>query len=236
MSNLINIVNQEGNLVVSSREVAKNFDKRHNDVVAAIENKIENLTTENIVVEKYFIKSVFMHKGNTYDKYLLTRDGFSFIVMGFTGAKADAWKLKYIEAFNKMEQELLQPKKLTAMEQLKLQYEVLDNHDERISFLEGNMTIDFRQQRRLQNSAKFKAINVLGGIESHAYKSNSVRTKVFSAIWKDFKDYFMIGSYRDTLKKEFDKAIDYLENWHPQGKLLREIEEFNNQLGFKEVV
>src|SRR5699024_11811103 len=36
-------------------------------------------------------------------EFLLTRDGFSFIVMGFTGAKADQWKLKYIEAFNQME-------------------------------------------------------------------------------------------------------------------------------------
>ena len=104
MSNLIKIINQEGNLVVSSREVARDFEKRHNDVVEAIENKIKNLTTENIVVGNYFIESEFNHKGNVYKEYLLTRDGFSFIVMGFTGAKADVWKLKYIEAFNKMEE------------------------------------------------------------------------------------------------------------------------------------
>lgn len=106
MGDLINIVNQDGELVVSSREVAKNFDKRHNDVVLAIENKIDNLTTENIVVENYFLKSIFMHRGNTYDEYLLTRDGFSFLVMGFTGVKADIWKVKYIEAFNQMEEKI----------------------------------------------------------------------------------------------------------------------------------
>jgi len=38
-----------------------------------------------------------------YKEYLLTRDGFSFIVMGFTGRESDAWKLKYIQAFNAME-------------------------------------------------------------------------------------------------------------------------------------
>lgn len=106
MNNLINIQNKDGQLIVTSREVAKNFEKRHNDVVEAIENKIKNLTTENIVVGNYFIESEFNHKGNTYKEYLLTRDGFSFIVMGFTGAKADVWKLKYIEAFNKMENAL----------------------------------------------------------------------------------------------------------------------------------
>ena len=39
-------------------------------------------------------------------EYLLTRDGFSLLVMGFTGEKALSWKLKYIEAFNEMEKEL----------------------------------------------------------------------------------------------------------------------------------
>lgn len=106
MNNLINIQNKDGKLTVSSREVAENFEKRHNDVVEVIEGKIKNLTTENIVVEQYFIPSEFNHKGNIYKEYLLTRDGFSFIVMGFTGAKADQWKLKYIEAFNKMENAL----------------------------------------------------------------------------------------------------------------------------------
>ncbi len=104
MSDLINVFNRDGKLVVGSREVANNFGKRHNDVVDVIDKKIKNLTTKNIVVEKYFIESEFEHKGNFYKEYLLTRDGFSFIVMGFTGSKADEWKLKYIEAFNMMEE------------------------------------------------------------------------------------------------------------------------------------
>lgn len=106
MTNIINITNKDGDLRVSSREIAGNFGKRHNDVVEAIETKFKNLTTENIVVDKYFTLSTFEHKGNEYKEYLLTRDGFSFIVMGFTGTKSDIWKIKYIEAFNKMEKAL----------------------------------------------------------------------------------------------------------------------------------
>lgn len=41
--------------------------------------------------------------------------------MGFTGARALQWKLKYIEAFNKMEQALKEPKQLTPIDQLRLQ-------------------------------------------------------------------------------------------------------------------
>lgn len=36
----------------------------------------------------------------------MTRDGFSFLVMGFNGKDADIWKIKYIEAFNQMEEQL----------------------------------------------------------------------------------------------------------------------------------
>lgn len=60
---------------------------------------------EDTHIDNYFIKSSYVHEQNNqrYKEYLLTRDGFSLLVMGFTGKKALEWKLKYIEAFNKME-------------------------------------------------------------------------------------------------------------------------------------
>ena len=48
--------------------------------------------------------------------YLMNRDGFSFLVMGFTGKKADEWKLKYIAAFNAMEKQLAQRPQLSRAE------------------------------------------------------------------------------------------------------------------------
>lgn len=52
-----------------------------------------------------FIKSSYVHSQNkqTYPMYLMNRDGFSLLVMGFTGKKALEWKLQYIKAFNQME-------------------------------------------------------------------------------------------------------------------------------------
>lgn len=43
-------------------------------------------------------------RGREENEYLMDRDGFSLLVMGFTGKKALEWKLKYIDAFNKMEE------------------------------------------------------------------------------------------------------------------------------------
>ena len=103
MQNELMIFEKNNQVVVSTRDIAERFHKRHNDVVLAVDKKIENLTTEKSVVKKLFIPSYFEHKGNFYKEYLLTRDGFSFIVMGFTGVEADRWKLKYIDTFNRME-------------------------------------------------------------------------------------------------------------------------------------
>lgn len=97
MNNLV--IEKDGKIVVSSRDIAEKFEKRHSHVCDAI----ENLTAENSEVKKMFIQDTFNHRGNIYKHYWMDRDGFSLLVMGFTGQKALEWKLKYIEAFNKME-------------------------------------------------------------------------------------------------------------------------------------
>lgn len=110
MNNLINITNQEGSLVVSSREVAENFGKGHDNVIKAIENYIETLKdTDSSKLSFLFIESKYTTEnanGVYYKEYLITRDGFTLLAMGFTGKKALEWKLKYIEAFNNMENAL----------------------------------------------------------------------------------------------------------------------------------
>ena len=64
----------------------------------AIDNKIKNLTHENpgVKISELFIERYFDHKGHHYNEYHLTRDGFSFIDMGFTGSKADVWRLNSV--------------------------------------------------------------------------------------------------------------------------------------------
>lgn len=112
----------------------------------------------------------------------------------------------------------------------------VEGMEKRLEDLENNMTIDFGQQRRLQNKAKSKVVSILGGKDSPAYRNNSIRSKAFSAIWRDYKDYFMVGSYRDTSRIDFGKGMEYLSKWQVQGKLLREIEECNKQIDIREVI
>ena len=101
MENLVTVINE--NIVVSSRDVAEHFGKQHKDVLKAI----ENIKAQNCALTSMFYETTYESgTGKHYKMYLMNRDGFSLLVMGFTGAKALEWKLKYIEAFNAMEKEL----------------------------------------------------------------------------------------------------------------------------------
>lgn len=89
-------------------------------------------------------------------------------------------------------------------------------------------TIDSSQQYTLEKIAKATVIRTLGGIDSRAYQL--MNRKIFSNIWRDYKNYFKLGSYRDTLKTEFENAKEYLESWSPEVNISLKIKEYNSQL------
>ena len=114
MNNQVDITTYNGSLVVSSRRVADNFGKQHKHVLEAIENiKAEN----SALMDMFYETSYKAGTGKSYKEYLMNRDGFSLLVMGFTGKEAMEWKIKYIEAFNAMEKKLSKPQ-LTLTEQM----------------------------------------------------------------------------------------------------------------------
>ncbi len=100
MNNLTIVSN--GQVVVNSRRVSEDFGKQHKDVLESIR---DILAAENSAT-KFFNESTFDNRGKKYPEYLMNRDGFSLLVMGFTGKEALQWKLKYIQAFNEMESQL----------------------------------------------------------------------------------------------------------------------------------
>lgn len=104
---------QNGEPVASSRQIAESFGKEHKDVLEAIRTK----TAENsALLEMFHLTEYTTSQNKKLPMYLMNRDGFSFLVMGFTGKKADEWKLKYIAAFNAMEKQLAQRPQLSRAE------------------------------------------------------------------------------------------------------------------------
>ncbi len=104
----------DGQPRVSSLDIAEKFGKRHDDVLRAIKRILLRLD-ENFRLRNFAeTLQVNEQNGQKYPVYSLTRDAFSLVVMGFTGKEALAWKVKYIEAFNAMEAELLKKAKPSA--------------------------------------------------------------------------------------------------------------------------
>lgn len=102
MNELVYLKNDEA--VCDSLQVAEKFGKRHDRVLRAIENLLLGLPKIE-ETPKMFWKSFYIEEqnGQRYPKYIMNRDGFSLLVMGFTGKDALEWKLQYIKAFNQME-------------------------------------------------------------------------------------------------------------------------------------
>lgn len=91
---------------VRSDVVAHHFGKSHKNVLRDIA-KLRGKCPESfhqLNFEPMFIETQIGNGATRKDRaYLLTRDGFSLLVMGFTGAAAVRWKVRYIEAFNALE-------------------------------------------------------------------------------------------------------------------------------------
>ena len=105
MNDLVKTLN--GKVFANSQIVADEFGKTHYNILANIDKLIRNVTIENSILKQFFIEQKFINDRNReYRRFDITRDGFSLLVMSFTGDEALRFKLQFIAAFNKMESEL----------------------------------------------------------------------------------------------------------------------------------
>ncbi|BDO97576.1 hypothetical protein TUM9812_46640 [Escherichia coli] len=100
----------DGQAVTSSLAVADFFSKRHDDVL----KKIRTLECSASFTARNFSVSDYTDcTGRKLPCYQITRDGFAFLAMGFTGKRAAQFKEAYINAFNQMEKQLSNPSVLS---------------------------------------------------------------------------------------------------------------------------
>ena len=196
------------------------------------------LENANLAVSNYFIPSTYRAGTREYKCYLVTKMGCELLGNKQQGEKGILFTAKYVERFNQMEQALREPQKqLTPIEMMELQFKIIKDHnkkfeevDERLEVLSNSMTIDYGQQEVIQRIAKERLVDVLGGKDTPAYKELS--KKVFSNLWKRYKQVFHVASYKDTAKKDYEAAIDYIKKWEPNKELGYMIIGANNQIQF----
>lgn len=95
---------ESNQVLTNSLLVAEKFGKDHKNVVRDIRSIIGGML--KIEHTQLFVESMYVHpqNGQEYPMFIMNRDGFTLLAMGFTGEKALKFKLEYINAFNKMEE------------------------------------------------------------------------------------------------------------------------------------
>lgn len=223
---------QNGEPVASSLQIAESFEKRHDHVMRGIEDILRGLPKNGDT--PMFYKTEYTHEqnGQTYPMYLMNRDGFSLLVMGFTGKAALEWKLKYIQAFNEMEKKLSTPQMPKLSKELQALF-LLDDRtqrqEQRITALENNMVVDYDQQLSLKNAVNHVVVEALGGKNAPAYGDSHVRGMVYCEIKKDIQMWFRVSSRNNIPRKRFDEAVEYIQRWKPSTNTVMLIQQSNGQ-------
>lgn len=163
MKNLVQMSNNQ--VVVASRDIAEHFGKEHKHVLDSIR---EIIKAENSALTFFFESSYKAGTGKSYPEYLMNRDGFSLLVMGFTGKKALEWKLKYIEAFNKMEAHIREGKALPNPKDADVQQKRADAMERNSRVRMANLFIKLADRTKIADYREVcnaKAAEVLAGYE-----------------------------------------------------------------------
>ena len=227
------VIMRDEQAVRTSLEVAKVFGKEHRNVL----RDIDKLKKDVLNFEQMF------QEGQEPDSYgrarrvvYMNRDGFTLLAMGFTGDKALQFKVKYIEAFNKMEQAIREaylPQ--TPEEQLQLTMKVtnrlvgrVDKVEKDIKHIKDTAEVDEQERYQLLQERTARVMKACGGQDSNYYREKKAK-KVYAEFGRDFKKAFQIPRYDCLKKKLFDEAIDFTKKWYPSFVLQREIQNVNAQ-------
>lgn len=212
--------------VVSSLQIAEDFNKQHKHVLDAT----KNLVAENSAAKSWFYETTYESRGKQYPMYLMNKDGFTFLVMGFNGKLANEWKIKYIQAFNAMEQQIKDGLPTTPEEKLDLLVEVAHNQkakvekiDERVTHLEKNARIDPTQYGYIGNLVNKRLHDVK---EVYKYQWTKQQCGALRhGINRDICNAMDARPRTQIRAKDFDKACHFVEGWNPSSVTLKEIEE-----------
>lgn len=143
--------------VTSSLLIAEKFGKEHKNVMQSIRNLIGG-TAENSAIAEMFSESRYLNEQNKEQPmFLMNRDGFTLLAMGFTGKKAMQFKLEYIKAFNSMEEQIKASQKpKSQLEILQMSINQLVEQEHRLSSVERDVAetkkeIAEMKQERIEN-------------------------------------------------------------------------------------
>ena len=174
------LVNKE--MTTTSRIVAEYFKKAHRNVLQNIDNLESSKQFNQLNFQQVDFKD---SKGRTYQEYIISRDGFAMLAMGFTGKKAMEWKEKFLAAFNAMEAELIKNRSNIEWKSARLQVKAVRK-------ITTDTVKDFVEYATIQGSSSAKMYYV--NITKMEYKALDLleQSKQHSGNFRDTLDLMQI--------------------------------------------
>lgn len=231
-------------IVADSREVAEVMEIRHDSLLRKVEDISKDLVDHKIVVNKYWLESSYKaSNGKSNKNYLITKRGCEFLAHKTTGAKGNLFTDRYMDAFERMEEELKNKHKdyysklspqMRAIFDLDIRQQEQEKHlkavDDDLQDFKNNAPLFNSECDELQAEVKKVALKMLGGKKAPAYKHRPTATKVFVDIQHQLKREFDVNKYKAIKRKDLNKAIEILNEYKLPTYLKEEVELINNQV------
>lgn len=239
------VFNNKGRAITNSLLVANTFGRKHKHVLEAIRDLIKG--SAEISANHLFEESTYTDEqnGRTYPMFIMGRDGFTLLAMGFTGKKALAFKLSFISAFNKMEEYIKNGQQfqvptsfrealiLAAEQQAKIeeQQKLIDAKEEQVSELTNKVAEMSEKVSYLDQILKCKSTILVTTIAQDYGFSPKAFNKMLNEMgiqhkvddqWILYAKYISEGyvhSEAIEIQTSYGIKIKYLTKWTQKGRL-----------------
>ena len=226
------VIMKDQQAVTTSLQVAEVFGKRHDNIL----RDIENLKKDILNFEEMFLEGTESDSyGRDRRTYFMNRDGFTLLAMGFTGKKALGFKLKYIEAFNHMEEAIKEERiqlPTDPMEVLRLVFNATENTNKKVDRIDSD--VDYLKNNQRLDPTEYGYISrrvsekVNEYIKIHGLTLTAAqRSKLFKDINRGLNEVTGIKTRSQLRQKDFDKADEFISNWQPSTATVQIIKEMS---------
>ncbi|RHH54973.1 Rha family transcriptional regulator [Enterococcus casseliflavus] len=237
MTNLVIMKDQQA--VTSSLQVAESFGKEHRAVLKAIDDLKEGLA------QKYadlFWEDTYVHPQNKqpYRIVYMNRDGFTLAALGFNNTqKVLDFKLKYIEAFNQMEDHIKQQPQipdtprglaLLALAANEEASQRIDDINERLVDIEENKLITTEDKGTIDRAVQKKVYQIC----KDQHLGQGAKSMLFQDLGSSIKQLFSVPNRGRIKDKDFQKVLGFIDHWQPSSVTKERINQIQTELDMED--
>lgn len=212
------VIMKDRQAVTSSLNVAEGFEKEHRNVL----RDIDSLKRDVLNFEQMFFE---VNEPDSYGRerrvIYMNRDGFTILAMGFTGKKALQFKLKYIEAFNQMEEHIKQQVKIPttprglaklALAANEETNQRVDELDTRVADLEENTVLSAGDYGYISRRINQRVSEVARGFGKLTQEQ---RGKLHKDINSGVKTVTGVSTRTQLRNRHYETVLDFINDWEP---------------------